>query len=177
MQTGEPAPKPIEEFYLTGLRIDGRNDRPNFFTFLIAQEGNLLPLTADGQVILFTHLDLASDALRCAGIEAQFRELTLANVYLVDVAAALHMLERESTDSQKIIANMLDLFARILTNLGVGVPSIFADPLIELGNYVDANEYYGDFIQQEKITRPRAIDAVRWCLGTIFSVARVITRP
>jgi hypothetical protein len=177
VDTPEEPAKTIEEFYLTGLRTDGRSDTPNFFTFLIAQGGNLLPLTADGQVILFTHLDLASDALRQGGIEAEFRSLTLQNVYLVDVAGALYRLERESADPQKLIANTLDLFAKILTTLGIGVPSIFADPLIELGNYVDANEFYGDFIQQEQITRPRAVDAVRWCLGTIFSVARIVTRP
>ena len=43
-------PQPIEEFYLTGIRTDGRSEGPNFFTFLIAQGGNLLPLTAKGRV-------------------------------------------------------------------------------------------------------------------------------
>jgi hypothetical protein len=176
MQTVDMEPKPIEDFYLTGIRTDGRSEAPNFYTFLIAQGGQLFPLTAEGQVILFTHLDLASAALRHAGIEAEFRSLGLENVYLIDVAGTLYMLERESADPGKLIANTLDLFAKILTTLGIGVPSIFADALIELGSYVDTHEFYGDFIIQEKITRPRAIDGVRWCLGTIFSVARIVTR-
>ena len=70
---------------------------------------------------------------------------------------------------------MLDLFARILTGLGIGVPPIFADILIELGNHVNANEFYDDFMAVEEFRREKSIDAVRWCLGTIFSVARVIT--
>jgi hypothetical protein len=175
MQKVEADDKSIDEFYLTGLRTDGRNDAPNFFTFLISQEGKLFPLTAEGQVILFTHLDLAGAALRHAGIDAEFRKLTMENVYLVDVAHSLFMLERASADPQKVIANMLDLFAKILTTLGIGVPAIFADTLIDLGNFVDKNEFFGDFIEQAKITRPRAVDAVRWCLGTIISVARIIT--
>jgi hypothetical protein len=174
MKTDEPLAERIEEFYLTGLRTDGRSERPQFFTFLVEQGGQLLPLVAGGQVILFTRLDLASAALRQAGIDAEFRELSLQNVYLVDVASALYLLERESADPQKLIANMLDLFAKILTALGIGVPSIFADALIDLGNHVDTNEFYGDFIEQEKITRARAIDGVRWCLGTLLSVARIV---
>ena len=173
----EPETGLIEEFYLTGLRTDGNSETPNFYTFLLAQDGQLLPLVTGGQVVLFTHLDLASVALRQAGIDAEFRALGLENVYLVDVAAALYLLERESADPQRLIANMLDLCAKILTALGIGVPSIFADALIELGNYVDTNEFYGDFIARDNITRARAIDGVRWCLGTLFSVARIITRP
>ena len=42
-------------FYLTGLRVDGRNDRPDLYTFLIEQGGQMLPLIHDGQVIFFTH--------------------------------------------------------------------------------------------------------------------------
>ena len=176
MQMDEPEPARIEDFYLTGLRTDSRSETPNFYTFLVAQGGQLLPLVANGQIVLFTHLDLASIALSRAGIDAEFRALSLENVYLVDVAGALYLLERESADPQRLIANTLDLCAKILTSLGIGVPSIFADALIDLGNHVDTNELYGDFIERESITRPRAIDGVRWCLGTVFSVARIVTR-
>ncbi len=166
----------ITDFYLTGIRTDGRSELPNFYTFLLGQEGEMRPLLAEGQVILFTHPDLAVTALRAAGIEAQFRSpLSVQNAYLIDVAYALRLLAHESADPEKIIANMLDLFAKILTSLGIGVPPIFADTLIELGNYVDANEFYGDFMSREEFLREKAVDAVRWCLGTIFSVARIIT--
>ncbi len=169
------APPLPATFYLTGLRLDGRRDRPDFYTFLIEQNGPMLPLLADGQVIFFTDLSLAQTALRAGGINVEFKTLSFENVYLVDVSQTLYLLQTESNDERKIIANTLDLFARILTNLGVGVPPVFGDALIELGNYVDQNTYYGDFIEQKNITRARAIDAVRWCLGTTLSLARIIT--
>ena len=162
-------------FYLTGLRLDGRRDRPDFFTFLIEQNGQMLPLIADGQIILFTDVSQAQTALNAAGIEAEFRELSLRNVYLIDISQTLFLLQSQSVDENKIIANTLDIFARILTALGVGVPPLFADALIEFGNYVDQNPFYGDFIEQKTITRHRMIDATRWCLGTVLSLARIVT--
>ncbi len=164
-------------FYLTALRLNGRSETPDFYTFLLETNGEMSPLIADGQVILFTHIDLAERALGIAGISAEFKTLSLKNAYLIDVAAALHLLDSENADSSKTIANMLDLFARILTTIGIGVPAVFADTLIELGNYVDTHEFYGDFIEREQMTRARAVDAVRWCLGTIFSVVKLVTRP
>jgi len=181
--TGETAtkekiisPEPTT-FYLTALRLNGRSETPDFYTFLLETGGEMRPLIADGQVIFFTHIDLAEGALGAAGIVAEFKTLSLKNAYLIDVAAALHLLNSENADSSKTIANMLDLFARILTTLGIGVPAVFADTLIELGNYVDTHEFYGDFIEREQMTRARAVDAVRWCLGTIFSVVNLVTRP
>ncbi len=162
-------------FFLTGLRLDGRRDRPDFFTFLIEQDGQMLPLIADGQVILFTDIRLAQTALNAANIAAEFRELSLRNVYLIDISQTLFLLQSQSVDERKIIANALDFFARVLTALGVGVPPVFADALIEFGGYADQNPFYGDFIEQKTITRHRLIDAVRWCLGTVFSLARIIT--
>ncbi len=171
----DDAPPVPATFYLTGLRLNGRRDRPDFYTFLIEQDGPMLPLLAEGQVIFFTDLSLAQTALRAGGINVEFKTLSFENVYLVDVSQTLYLLQTESNDDRKIIANTLDLFARILTNLGVGVPPVFGDALIELGNYVDQNTFYGDFIEQKKITRARSIDAVRWCLGTALSLARIIT--
>lgn len=175
-QTPRGGPPPITDFYLTGLRTDGRSETPNFYTFLLEQEGQLHPLIGDGQVVFFTHLDLASDALRSAGIEAQFRRLTLENVYLVDVAMALHLLAHEQADEGKVIANMLDLFARILTALGIALPPVF-EVLIDLGRHADANVYFADFLAEEPFRRERAVDGVRWCLGAILSVSRIITNP
>ena len=129
----------------------------------------------DGQVILFTNLSLAHEALVAAGIEVEFRSLSFENVYLIDVSQTLFLLQSQSVDERKIIANTLDFFARILTALGVGVPPVFADALIEFGAYVDQNTFYGDFIEQKKITRARTIDAMRWCLGSVFSLARILT--
>ena len=169
------APPDAATFYLTGLRLDGRRDRPDLYTFLIEQGGQMRPLLSDGQVIFFTELSLAQTALRAANIEVEFKTLSFENVYLVDVSQTLYLLQTESNDERKIIANTLDLFARILTNLGVGVPPVFGAALIDLGNHVDQNTYYGDFIEQKNITRARAIDAVRWCLGTALSLARIIT--
>ena len=169
---------PVQEtatFYLTGLRVDGRNDRPDLYTFLIEQGGQMLPLLHDGQVIFFTHLSLAETALKTAGIVVAFKSVSLENVYLIDVSQTLFLLQSQSVDEGKIIANTLDFFARILTSLGVGVPPVFAEALIEFGNYVDQNTLYGDFIEQKTITRARTIDAVRWCLGTVFSLARILT--
>lgn len=169
---------PVQEtatFYLTGLRVDGRNDRPDLYTFLIEQGGQMLPLLHDGQVIFFTHLSLAETALKKAGIAVAFKSVSLENVYLIDVSQTLFLLQSQSVDEGKIIANMLDFFARILTSLGVGVPPVFAEALIDFGNYVDQNTFYGDFIEQKTITRARTIDAVRWCLGTVFSLARILT--
>lgn len=162
-------------FYLTGLRLDGRRDRPDFFTFLIEQNGQMLPLIAEGQVLLFTDVRFAQTALAAAGIQVEFRELSLRNVYLIDVSQTLFLLQSQSSDERKIIANTLDMFARILTSLGVGVPPVFADALIQFGEYVDQNPFYGDFIEQKTITRHRLIDATRWCLGTIFSLAKIIS--
>ncbi len=162
-------------FFLTGLRLDGRRDRPDFFTFLIEQDGQMQPLIADGQVVLFADISLAQTALKLANIQAEFKELSLRNVYLIDISQTLFLLQSQSADERKIIANTLDLFARILTALGVGVPPVFADALIEFGSYVDQNQFYGDFIEQKNITRHRLIDAVRWCLGTVMSLARIIT--
>jgi hypothetical protein len=170
----EAEPAQTATFYLTGLRVDGRRDRPDFYTFLIEQGGQMLPLVHDGQVILFTNLSLAPEALVMAGIEVEFRSLSYENVYLIDVSQTLFLLQSESVDERKIIANTLDFFARTLTTLGVGVPPVFADALIEFGNYVDHNTFYGDFIEQKKITRARTIDAIRWCLGTVFSLARIL---
>ena len=162
-------------FYLTGLRVDGRNDRPDLYTFLIEQGGQMLTLIHDGQVIFFTHLSLAETALKTARIAVAFKSVSQENVYLIDVSQTLFLLQSQSVDERKVIANTLDFFARILTSLGVGVPPVFADALIEFGNYVDQNTFYGDFIEKKTITRARTIDAVRWCLGTVFSLARILT--
>ena len=167
-------------FYLTGIRLDGRHDRPNLYTFLIEQggieqESRMLPLIHDGQIILFTDLALAQPALKAAHIDVEFRSLSLQNVYLIDVSQTLFLLQSQSVDEQKIIANTLDFFARVLTALGIGVPPVFADALIAFGNYIDQNAFYGDFIEQKSITRHRCIDATRWCLGTILSLTKLIT--
>jgi hypothetical protein len=165
---------PIETFYPVGIRLNGRSETPDLYTFLFEQGGETRPLLHEGQVVLFTHLSLAETALNAAGIVARFRSLSLENVYLIDVAHTLFLLARESVDPQKRIANTLDLFARILTGLGIGVPPVYADILIDLGNHVDSDPFYGEFMAAEEFRRERAIDAVRWCLGTILSVTKLI---
>src|SRR5690242_8486060 len=99
--------KLITDFYLTGIRTDGSSELPNFYTFLLAQEGELRPLLAEGQVVFFTDPNQAETALQAAGIDAQFRSpLSVQNAYLIDVAYALRLLAHESADPEKIIANM-----------------------------------------------------------------------
>ena len=159
-------------FYLMGLRLDGRSEEPNFYTFLIEQGGQMFPLAVEKQVIFFTRPDMASRALNLAGMDVEFRSLA---VYAVDIFQTLYLLQSESADEQKIIANTLAFFASVLTPLGVPVPGVFADTLMTLGEYVDQNTFYGDFIERKEMTRARAIDAARWCLGTIFSIGRFIT--
>lgn len=188
--SSQPPTQGTATFYLTGIRLDGRHDRPNLYTFLIEQSGTeqngteqngikqeslMLPLIHDGQIILFTDLALAQTALKAAHIDVEFRNLSLQNVYLIDVSQTLFLLQSQSVDEQKIIANTLDFFARVLTALGIGVPPVFADALIAFGNYIDQNTFYGDFIEQKSITRHRCIDATRWCLGTVLSLTKLIT--
>lgn len=166
----------IADIYLVGLRTDARSEVPNFYTFLLEQNQNLYPLKQEDQVILFTHLDIAPKALAMAGLPIEFRRpLTLENVYLVDVARALHLLAHKNEDSEQVIANLLDWCARTLTALGVPLPRAF-DVLADLGKHVDQNPFYGDFLNKESYLRERAIDGVRWCVGTIFSLSRLITR-
>lgn len=179
MEQSQPTPvqAPITEFYLVGLRLDGLSERPDFYTFLLEHDKRLKPLSAHGRILMFTHVDLAEQALHEAGIEVQFRSIGVENTYLIDVARTLYLLNRESADPERVIANTLDFFSRSLTHLGIGVPGLFADALIRLGEHVEHNPLYGDFMQAEPFRREKAIDALRWCLGSLISVTRFITKP
>ena len=68
---------PIETFYLVGIRLNGRAETPDFYTFLFEQGGETRPLLSEGQVVVFTHLQLAETALGAAGIVARFRSLNV----------------------------------------------------------------------------------------------------
>ena len=52
-QEGNMETEEQSTFYLTGLRLDGRRDRPDFYTFLIEQNGEMLPLPRAGAGDLF----------------------------------------------------------------------------------------------------------------------------
>lgn len=176
---------------LTGIRVDARSETPTFYTFLVLREPDdkgkaeresetqspVLPLVADGQAIFFTHLSGAGDALRAAGIEADLPPLSPEGMHLVDIATALYLLQSEGSDKNAAILNTLSLFADILTTLGIPLPAPFADTLTALGEYLNGNPYFGDFVQQKNVTRQKCLDSVRWCLGTIFSVGRFVMPP
>lgn len=183
----------ITRLVLTGIRVDARSETPTFYTFLVlsgthdenrsregtgeAQGTEVRPLVADGQAIFFTHLSLAGDALRAAGIEAELPPLSLEGMHLVDIATALYLLQSEGSDKNAAILNTLSLFADILTTLGIPLPAAFADTLTALGEYLNGNPYFGDFVQQKNVTRQKCLDSVRWCLGTMFSVGRFVMPP
>jgi hypothetical protein len=175
LEAGSTQPQ-ISDIYLVGLRTDGRSEVPNFYTFLLEQNQELRPLLVEDQVILFTHLELAPQAFALAGIPVQFRRPpSLENVYLIDAARTLHLLAYHDEDNEQVIANFLDWCARTLTALGIPLPPAF-DVLADLGKHVDQHGIYRDFLGKEPYRRERAIDGVRWCLGTIFSLARILTK-
>ncbi len=157
-----------------GLRINGKRDTPDFFTFLLEQNGVLRPLVADGQIVLFRNCDQYEDALALAGIDVAFKQpLTERNVYLLDVAAVLYMLVHESADEEKKIPNLIDYFARALTAIGIPLPPVF-NILSELGTLTDEDPFFGTLMNREKFNRERSIDGIRWCLGTLFSVSHIL---
>ncbi len=165
---------PVEMFYLMGLRLNGKREVPDFYTFLLEQDGMLQPLIADGQIVLFRELDQYAAALTLAQIEVDFKQEPGQNsVYLLDVAAVLYLLTHESSDAEKRIPNLIDYFARALTAMGVPLPPIF-EILGELGTLVDQEPFYGGLMNREKFNRERCIDGVRWCLGTLMSVSCIL---
>lgn len=166
--------KPINAFYLMGLRTDAMSETPNFFTFLLEQDGILVPLIKEGRLALFMRPEQAEEALKNTGIEVTFKESPgVSNTYLLDAAYALHLVAHGKIDPDKVIANLLDWFARTLTALGVPLPPVF-DVLVDLGHFADQNPFIADFLDQEPFRRQRVIDGIRWCLGAILSLSSAV---
>ncbi len=164
----------VEMFYLMGLRINGKREVPDFYTFLLEQNGVLHPLVADGQIVLFRKVELYREALQLAGIDVEFKAPPSEQVsYLLDVAAVLYLLMHESIDEEKRIPNLIDYFARALTTMGIPLPPVF-EILSELGTSTDEDPFFGTLMNRDNFNRERCIDGIRWCLGTLLSVATIL---
>lgn len=163
----------INSFYLMGIRIDGTRPDPDFYTYMLDIEGEVHPLLNDGKIHLFEDIHLGVSVLHSLDIMAEFpNDPKDTQIYMLDVAGVLYMLQKESMDTSQKIANLLDFFARSLSGLGVPLPPVF-DILATLGPHVDQDPYFGDFLNSQSFGRERAIDGVRWCLGTLMSLSKI----
>ena len=163
----------INSFYLMGIRIDGSRPDPDFYTYMLDIEGDVHPLLHEGRIHLFEDIQQGVSVLHSLNIMAEFpSEAQKSQVYILDVAGVLFLLQKENTDTSQKIANLLDFFARSLSGLGVPLPPVF-DILATLGPHVDQDPYFGDFLNSQSFGRERAIDGVRWCLGTLMSLAKI----
>ncbi len=164
----------IDAFYLMGIRVNSQRSTPEFYTFLIEQQNKLRPLISNGRVILFCNSMQAEEALAKAGIHTKLKSFSdERNLYLLDIAGALYLLNQENQDHNQKIVNLLDYLARTLTALGIPLPPTF-QILSELGEHLDQNPYFADFLSKKPFQREQAIDGIRWCIGTLFSLSLIL---
>jgi hypothetical protein len=163
----------IDNMELVGLRMDPDDDLPTFYTILIGEDW--FPIQTDHQFILFGHRDLLPKAASLGGLSEktnQLQSLELEVVY--DLAAALYLIENSTVDDSAVIINCLNFFFDVVKLAKAQMPSTYRNKLTGFADHLTFSKSLNDYFSKTDVQRSEIIDGVLWCLGCLFSHARIL---
>ena len=174
LQDAFTSPVNKEELWLFGFRIDPDRESPDVYTLILHGDKDR-PLVADGQIVFFSRLELASSALNLGGIDIEQLGSVPKDVDLLcDLAKTLYLINSENIDPSATILNCLNTVFDLVRATGLSVPIQYKRVLYALADHLTFNREFSNFLFQENIARSTITDAILWCIGAIVSKAKLL---
>jgi hypothetical protein len=166
-------PQHPEELVLVAFRVDGQHDGPQFYTLLAVGGDNERPLTAEGRLLFFTHLELATKALALDSDLAKLGTPPTEVETFCDVAEALHLINSQNVDLDGVVLDCLLVFDDLVRATKLHMPDRYQGMLTELAARLTERVLLRDIFTSDSL-RDHVEDALLWCVGAIVVKARMI---
>jgi hypothetical protein len=163
-----------KELVLVGFRLDGDHDGAQFYTLLAVGGDNERPITCDGRVLFFTHVELGATALVLDAELAQLGPAPKEIETFCDVAEALHLVNSQDTDPDGVVLDCLLVFDDLVRATKLHMPDRYQGLLTELTARLTERAQLRDIFSSNSL-REHVEDALLWCIGAIAVKARMIS--
>lgn len=169
-------PRPPEDLFLVGFRIDPAAEGVQFYTLFAFGGENERPLTTVGdRIVFFPRLALARAALEISDPTMQAlgtppRELDM----LCDVAQTMYLVNSEESDPERVILDCLEVMDDLVRATRLSIPRLYQEALRDLMEHLLHTPSYGEFLRDHG-SRERVEDALLWCVGAVTMKAKMVT--
>jgi hypothetical protein len=158
--------------YLVGFRIEPDLYEPQLYTIYVEEDR---PIMWQGHPIVFTRPDLAKAALEKSDCGAsKFGPAPVELHTVLDFASAVYTLcvEDEAPDTEALdcINTLLD-FANCVDER---MPDAYRSCLEILADHLTFNKPFGQFLQDNNLSRQLISDAIYWSLGMIIYQMKIL---
>lgn len=167
-------PKAEFQVALIGFRIAPENVQPELYTLLLS-DGEDQPVLIDGEIAMFGKPSLASKAMELAGIDdARLGPPPREPDLVCDLAETLYLIHSEDVDQSASILNVLNTLLDLVAATRIPIPPESRRILHALADHLTFAREFGEFIDQDSITRSAVKDALLWCVGAVVAKARIL---
>ena len=158
---------------LVGLRLDPRQDGPQFYTLLAVGGDNERPLTADGRILFFMRPENAARALAMDSELAKLGPAPQEVETFCDIAHTLHLVNSQEADPEGVILECLLIFDDLVRATRLHMPDSYQGLLTELAARLTERASLRDIFRKHAL-REQVEDALLWCIGAIAAKAWLI---
>jgi len=166
-------PQRREELVLVGLRLDPRQDGPEFYTFLAVGGDNERPLTADGRILFFMRPENAARALAMDSELAKLGPAPQEVETFCDIAQTLHLVNSQEADPEGVILECLLIFDDLVRATRLHMPDHYQGLLTEVAARLTERASLRDIFRKNAL-REQVEDALLWCIGAIAAKSRIV---
>ena len=165
-------PDNYEDIWLIGITIDPDREQPNFYTIIFAGDTDL-PLTTDGYIVFFSHLDCLIKAIDLQRPDIS-KQIDISDLYDFNIAQMLYLLQSEQLDCSNIIVDTLNIILELVKASGFSLPIESKKVLFRVADFFTFNQNIAELFAEDDINRREAINAVLWCIGAIASKSKFL---
>ncbi|HEY3927933.1 MAG TPA: hypothetical protein VGL89_06145 [Candidatus Koribacter sp.] len=168
-------PKPSEDLYLVGFRIDPNAEGPQFYSLFAFGGDNERPITTVGdRVVFFARPELAAQALEIGDPSMQALGTPPDDLDMIcDIAQTMYLVNSETADPDRIIGDCLEVLDDLVRATRISVPPVYQEALADLMHHLQRSPMYGEYLR-ENGGRQNLEDALMWCVGAVTVKAKMI---
>jgi len=163
-----------EELVLVGLRLDPRQEGPQFYTLLAVGGDNERPITAGGFVVFFARPELAAKALAMDAGLSKLGPAPQEMETFCDIAQTLHLVNSQDVDAEGVVLECLLIFDDLVRATGLHMPDRYQGLLTELTARLTERAPLRTIFSNQAL-REHVEDALLWCIGAITAKSCMIT--
>lgn len=167
-------PLDYDELWLIGFRIDPDQENYDFLTVIFSGDIDQ-PLTIDGYIVFFNEIDVLSKTLELV-IPEVMQNLDVSEFEIVDLAAALYLIDVGKIDDSAIIVNTLNILIDLVKATRLKMFNEYKPILYQAADRFTFSKEISAFFDSENVTRKEMLNIITWCIGSIVSKSKILTK-
>lgn len=161
------------EVYLIGIRLSN-NIAPELYTLVVCGNKDT-PLFSDGKFIFFSSTDFVNVAFEMLDEKIKQKSTHPKELSLVvDIPLTLKLLRKNKLDKEATVLNCLNTLFDFLDFSKSDLSNNFKQILFGLTDHLTFHANFDDYLKEKQISRQEIVDAILWCIGSIFVRAKLL---